>query len=110
MPIPRRLPHQPVLALAASLTACGGGGSSNSGSAHRPHRPRLPLPSCAIASTRPWLRCPLMGVTGSAQFSSNGSVLTYSGGLTGTLNLVNDARRDPFAWTQARRTTACARP
>ena len=48
-----------------------------------------------MASTRPLVAVSLMGVTGNAQFSGNGSVLTYSGGLTGSLNLVADAQGVP---------------
>ena len=78
-----------LLAVATVLTACGGGGG---GSATSSTQPSTPATNCAITNTHPLVAVALTGGAGTAQFSSSGSVLTYSGGLSGSLSLVQDSQ------------------
>jgi hypothetical protein len=74
-------------AMCMALVACGGG--SDSSTADNTNDGTV-ASACAIASTDPLLVVSLNGVVGSAQFSGGGSQLNYSGGLTGSLGLVQD--------------------
>ncbi|MBC3864248.1 hypothetical protein H8K32_19265 [Undibacterium jejuense] len=86
--------------IALTLAACGGGGngsnttSTNSGSGSGSGSSGGTggtITNCAIANTHPLIAVALTGGAGSAQFSNGGTTLTYSGNLSGTLNLVQDA-------------------
>jgi hypothetical protein len=76
-----------------SLTACGGGGggdgSSSASQGNSQNNSQSTL--CAIANTHALTAVALNGTAGSAQFSGSGSVLTYSGALSGSLSLVKDS-------------------
>jgi len=74
-------------AMCMALVACGGG--SDSSTADNTDNGTV-ASACAIASTDSLLAVSLNGVVGSAQFSGGGSQLNYSGGLTGSLGLVQD--------------------
>lgn len=76
--------------VAIVLTACGGGGGGDSSTSST--QPSTQATSCAITTTHPLVAVALTGGAGAAQFSSSGSVLTYSGGLSGSLNLVQDSQ------------------
>jgi len=76
-----------IFSLFSLLTACGGGGDGSTSSSE----PGASASSCAITQTQPLVAIALTGGAGTAQFSNAGSVLTYAGGLSGTLNLVQDS-------------------
>ena len=82
--------------LILALSACGGGsnnansnasGSTNSGGSGTGSGSST---SCAISSVDPLMAVTLTGEIGNAQFQNGGAQLVYSGGLSGTLNLVSD--------------------
>ena len=84
--------------LALALSACGGNGSNtastNSGSGSGSGSSGGTggtITNCAIANTHPLVAIALTGGAGAAQFSGGGTTLTYSGSLSGRLNLVQDA-------------------
>ncbi|MBC3861771.1 hypothetical protein H8K32_06650 [Undibacterium jejuense] len=80
---------------ALTLSACGGNGSNtastNSGNSSGGNSNGTGATTCTIANTHPLVAVALTGGAGTAQFSSGGTTLTYSGNLSGTLNLVQDA-------------------
>lgn len=78
-----------VAGFATLMSGCGGGGSGSSTSSTQPSTPAT---NCAISNTHPLVAVALTGGAGTAQFSSSGSVLTYSGGLSGSMSLVQDSQ------------------
>lgn len=78
-----------------TLSACGGNGSNtastNSGNSSGGSSNGTATTTCTIANTHPLIAVALTGGAGTAQFSSGGTTLTYSGNLSGALNLVQDA-------------------
>ena len=71
------------------LTGCGGGGG---GSGSASSVVNTPATNCNFTNTNPLLAVALTGGAGTAQFSNGGKVLTYSGGLSGSLSLVQDSQ------------------
>ncbi|MFZ6693059.1 hypothetical protein [Undibacterium sp. SXout20W] len=81
--------------LLLTLSACGGGGNANSSgsgntSGSGSGTGSTSSSACAISSADPLIAVSLTGDIGNAQFQNGGTQLVYSGGLSGTLNLVND--------------------
>ncbi|MFZ6845535.1 hypothetical protein [Undibacterium sp. RuTC16W] len=78
-----------------ALSACGGNGSNtastNSGSSSGSSTSGTAATTCSISNSHPLVAVALTGGAGAAQFSGGGTTLTYSGNLSGTLNLVQDA-------------------
>lgn len=72
-----------------ALTACGGGGGGD-GSNSSPVV--TPASACSFSNTHSLVAVALDGSAGTAQFSGGGATLTYSGGLSGSLNLVKDSQ------------------
>lgn len=77
-----------------ALSACGGNGSNsastNSGNSSGGSTSGTVATTCSISNTHPLIAVALTGGAGTAQFSGGGTTLTYSGSLSGTLNLVQD--------------------
>lgn len=76
------------LGLGCVLTACGGGGGGSTASSTS----STSAVTCTMANAHPLVAVALTGGAGTAQFSNSGAVLTYGGGLSGTLNLVQDSQ------------------
>ena len=72
----------------SSASNAGGGGSGSSGSSTGGGSSSGS--ACGISSTDSLVAISFTGVVGSAQFASGGSQLNYSGGLNGSLPLVQD--------------------
>jgi hypothetical protein len=90
-----------AILIASTLAACGGGGGgsntsgTNSGGASSGGDSgggtNGTATACTISNTHPLIAVALTGGAGTAQFSSGGAKLAYSGNLSGTLSLVQDA-------------------
>ncbi|MFZ6755528.1 hypothetical protein ACO0KY_19440 [Undibacterium sp. Dicai25W] len=80
---------------ALALSACGGNGSNtastNSGNSSGDNSNGTAATTCTIANIHPLIAVALTGGAGTAQFSNGGTTLAYSGNLSGTLSLVQDA-------------------
>jgi hypothetical protein len=81
-----------AILIASTLAACGGGGDgSNTSGTNSGGGTNGTATTCTISNTHPLIAVALTGGAGTAQFSSGGATLAYSGNLSGTLSLVQDA-------------------
>jgi hypothetical protein len=93
-----------AILIASTLAACGGGGNgsntsgTDSGGGNGSNTSgtdsggaSVMATACTIANNHPLIAVALTGRAGTAQFSSGGTTLAYSGDLSGTLSLVRDA-------------------